>query len=153
MSEINNDSTTRRDLLVAGGLILGVATAGNVLAGEHEHHNHHGGGANESLVKAAVDCMQASQACLAHCLNEFKQGKTEMADCAQAVHESAIMCSALAQLASLGSQHLKVTAQACLAVCESCQKACDEFAKTHEVCKVCSDTCKVLKKELNAVLA
>lgn len=102
-------------------------------------------------MKAALDCMYASQLCYTHCLNELKMGKTDMADCAQAVQESAVMCSALMQMATMESQHLKITANVCLAVCESCKKECDKFAKIHKVCKDCSDSCNVLIKQLKAV--
>ncbi len=146
MSDLLETSIERRNLLIGAGAVLGMAAAGPVLAG-HDHHH----APNSDLVKSALHCMNSSQVCLAHCLEEFKLGEMEMAECAQAVQESAAMCTAMWQLASLGSSHIKQVAVACQSVCESCEKACDEFADKHEVCKTCRDSCTDLIKQLKKV--
>ena len=145
-------STARRNILLGGGAVLGMAATGGVFAGSgHDHHHHHKNMGDDPLIKATLECISTSQACLAHCIDEFKRGETEMADCAQAVQEAAAMCGAMLQMTYLGSQHLKKVAAGCLSVCESCEKACDEFADKHDTCKVCRDSCQTLIKQLKHV--
>lgn len=142
---------TRRNLLLGGGAVLGMAATSSVFAaGSHDHH-HHKTSADNPLIKATLECMSTSQACLAHCIDEFKKGNSEMGDCAQAVQENAALCNAMLQMTYLNSQHLKKVAAACRDVCTSCEKACDEFAKEHEICKVCRDSCRTLIKQLKHV--
>lgn len=146
-------SMERRKLIVGAGTLLGLAAAGPALAaGSAGHHHHDTDNSNDALLKSALDCMHTSQACLTHCLEEFKQGKTDMADCAQAVQESSAMCTSLWQMASLKSKHFKKVASACLDVCESCEKECDEFAEKHKVCKDCRDSCRDLIKQIKQAI-
>ncbi len=150
MHEQNELSQERRNLLIGAGAVIGMAAAGPALAG-HEHH-HHEMMKSKPVLEAALHCMNSSQLCLAHCLEQFKAGDTSMAECAQAVQESASMCGAFYQLQALNSSHIKKVAAACLAVCETCEKTCDEFADQHEVCKDCRDSCTDLIKELKQIV-
>lgn len=111
MSQNDEISTTRHNLLLGGTALLGMTAVNSIAAaagqGHNSHDHHHHSAPNKALVKAAFDCMMTSQACLVHCLGEFKKGDTEMADCAQTVQESATMRETLAEMASLESKHLK----------------------------------------------
>ncbi len=147
MTDTNDTSLERRNLLIGAGALLGMAAAGPAFAG-HEH-NH--SGADKDLLQSTLHCMNTSQACLAHCIEQFKLGDTEMADCAQSVQESAAMCTAMWQLATLGSKHIKQVAAACLSICETCEKSCDKFADKHEVCKECRDSCTDLIGHLKKI--
>ncbi len=151
MKEDSVTSVERRNLILGAGALLGAAAVGPAFAAGDAHH-HHGGNGNDALLKSALECMSTSQICLAHCLTEFKQGKTDMADCAQTVQESAAMCEAFFTMASLSSIHIAKVADACLAACESCEKACDEFAKKHQVCKDCRDSCRDLIKRIKQMV-
>ena len=149
MKDSSTTSIERRNLILGAGALLGTAAVGPVFASGGSHN--HGGGDN-ALLNSALDCMKTSQQCFAHCLTEFKQGKTDMADCAQAVHESAIICEALWGMTSVGSKHLKKVAAACLDVCKTCEKECDKFAKKHAVCKDCRDSCTDLIKQIKKAI-
>lgn len=129
MDKESDLSMARRNLFLGGGALLRMMPTSFAFSSDHHGHHGHHSSADDALLKAVYDCMNTSQACLAHCLGEFKKGDSEMADCAQAVQETAAMCDATAKMAALGSQHLKRVAAACMDVCKTCRDSCRTLIK------------------------
>jgi Cys-rich four helix bundle protein (predicted Tat secretion target) len=131
----------RREFITAGALALGAALAERAAAEDHPAH-HTIPRADAALAKSALVCVATGDACTAHCLAEFRAGRSELADCAASVAELVAACRALAQLASLGSPQLPAFAAASAGVCERCEQACRKHEKHHAVCRECADACK-----------
>jgi Cys-rich four helix bundle protein (predicted Tat secretion target) len=134
-------SMTRRDLLVRGGgamMVAGLPPAAALAAGEHAGH---GTGPHQALVSSARDCVAEGEACLAHCLALFATGDTSLAACAKSVSEMMAACSAVADLATLGSKRLGQFLGPCIDVCTDCEQECRKHADKHAVCKACADDC------------
>lgn len=159
----------RRDLLVGATVLAGatLGAAGRAAAAEHEQHQHHALGAaggehryseatafkrRAGLVAVANECIARGQACLSHCMETFVQGDTTMAECARAVQEMLATCQAFAQLAANDSVVLKPMAQACIAVCEECEKQCRVHEEHQPECKACADACADLVREAKKLL-
>lgn len=157
----------RREVLAAAGALAAVAGARLAGATEHQGHEGHGGGGGRgepryfeakaykkraTLVEKTNDCVAKGQACLSHCMETFLQGDTTMAECAVAVQEMLAVCGAMAQVAANDSKNLKVVTQACIAVCETCEKICREHEEHQKECKACADACAALIQEARKVL-
>ncbi len=139
-----SESISRRNLLIgAGALAAGAGVMASTV------HNHDMG--SESLIDAAFDCLKQGQACVDHCLEEFKTGDTSLAACADMVQEMLAVCNATAQFASFKSQHLKALATVCAEVCKDCEKECNKHADTHTSCKACADACNICIKECQKI--
>lgn len=153
----------RRDLLMGATLLAG-ATLGAAVsaAAADDPHQHHAPDASASdrryseatafkrradLVAATNECVARGQACLSHCMETFVQGDTTMAECARAVQEMLATCHAFAQLAANDSVVLGPMAQACIAVCEECEKQCRVHEEHQPECKACADACAALVRE------
>ena len=155
------DGFSRRDLVVGAGALATVASARAALgASEHAEHEatHKYTEAKAykkraSLVQAANGCIATGQACLSHCMETFLGGDTTMAECAQSVQQMLAVCPALATLAASDSKRLPVMAQACIAVCEDCEKECRVHEQHQPECRACADACAALIKEAKKVLA
>jgi Cys-rich four helix bundle protein (predicted Tat secretion target) len=130
---------TRRDLLMGGaGTMLAAGLPGApALAAEHEGH----GATHAALIAAANACVDAGETCLAHCLDMFAAGDTSLAACAKSVAEMMPACTAVAQLATLGSKRLNAFLAPCIEVCTDCEAECRKHADKHAVCKACADAC------------
>lgn len=135
---------TRRELLQGTMALAASFATGTILAGEEvettDHHDHQTPATNV-VVKAALDCVQAGQACINHCIGLFKKADTTTAVCMEAAVQMLAMCNALAQMASYNSPHLPALAKVCAAVCEDCEKECRKHEKQHLACKACADSC------------
>lgn len=134
-------SQGRRNVIIGATAVAGLAASGAALASSgHDHH--HANSANAKLVDASLNCIKTGQACLSHCMSEFKNGNKKMVDCATSVQEMLTMCDTMSQMASFESKHIKKVAQACIDVCESCANECDKHAKDHITCENCRNACK-----------
>jgi Cys-rich four helix bundle protein (predicted Tat secretion target) len=158
----------RRRAVLAGATWLAGATlgaAGSAAAGEHEGHAAGSAGAagpryseakafkrRASLVAATNDCVSRGQACLSHCMETFVAGDTTMAECARAVQEMLATCQAFGVLAANDSVALRPMAQACIAVCEECEKQCRVHEDHQPECRECADACAALVREARKVL-
>ena len=150
--QMNNQfSESRRNVLLGASAVAGLSMAGSVIGGE-SHKHHHAKNPNLSIVDTSLACMKTGQACLSHCMSEFKQGNNKMADCASTVQEMLAMCSVMSQMVGFESTHVKKVASACIDVCDSCIKECDKHATDHESCKVCRDACKDCVKEMKNIV-
>lgn len=145
MNDIAN-FTSRRALLKGFGLFATAAASGlsfNVLAQSQDHsaHHHHADPKRQGIIDAALECVKNGEACSQHCIELFKEGDTSVAACADAVQEMLASCNALAKLAAHNSRHLKAFVEACIGVCEDCEKECREHEDKHAECKACADSC------------
>jgi Cys-rich four helix bundle protein (predicted Tat secretion target) len=151
----------RRELLVgAGALAAGVGVAA---AAEHDQHGQdHAAhkyakaeryGRRADLVAATETCMSKGRQCLSHCMEMFLTGDTTMAECAAAVEQMLPVCNAMAHLAANDSAQLAAMAQACIAVCEHCEKECRVHQDHQPECRACADACAALIVEAKKVVA
>jgi Cys-rich four helix bundle protein (predicted Tat secretion target) len=131
---------SRRELMMgsAGTMVVAGLSGTPALAAE-EHAGH--GTQHEALITAANACVDAGEACLAHCLVMFGAGDTSLAACAKRVAEMMPACQAVARLATLGSGRLGQFLGPCTAVCTDCEEECRKHADKHAVCKACADAC------------
>ena len=72
-------------------------------------------------------------------------------DCIQLNLECAAMCNAVAQLMSLGSEHIKELAKICAVMCDDCAEECnrhmsDHCRETADVCTKCADECELVAR-------
>lgn len=144
MSDKPNQLTmSRRQLIHAAAATAAAAVLATpaASAAENEHH-HHGKNPYSKLVETAQGCTRSGQACLDHCMNLFKTGDTTVAACADSVVEMLAMTTALQQLASAQSKHIKAFAAVCKSACDDCAKECEKHADKHDECKACMDACK-----------
>ena len=154
-SDLNDAvSRPRRDLLIGAMAITtlsGLSALGQARAEEpgqaraeepgHEHHQHTMDQGRMRVIEHATDCVMKGEICIEHCLRLFKAGDTTVAECAATTHEMLASCTAMRQLATLDSRHLKDFMRVCVGVCEDCEKACREHENKHAECKACADSC------------
>ena len=132
---------------VAGAAI---ATAGAVLgqtALAQDHAHHMGTKKYQALIDAALNCVKASEACIDHCMDAFKEGDKSLAACMETSMEASAACVMLAKFSSWESKHLKNVAATCKQICEACAKECEVHAKKHQTCKECMEACQDCAKE------
>jgi Cys-rich four helix bundle protein (predicted Tat secretion target) len=169
-SEAASAGLRRRQVLMGATLLAGatLSAAGRAAASEEDkHEGHHATGAagakhryteakafkkRAAVVAVANECIARGQACLSHCMETFVQGDTTMAECARAVQEMLATCQAFAQLAANDSVVLKPMSQACIAVCEECEKQCRVHEDHQPECKACADACADLVREAKKLL-
>ncbi len=139
---------------LTGGLGLITASAATAQAEEHDVHQHEGhaaadGGAehsapavHQSLIDAALKCVNRGEVCTNHCIGLLSKGDTSLKDCIRTVSAMLPMCAALVRLAALESPRLKELAKLCADVCEDCEKECKKHAEHHAACKACAESCR-----------
>lgn len=144
----------RRELLLGGMALAGAAMVGNAQAAEHDmsmHAHHHGAAADETLARAAADCVQKGQVCLNHCLELLGQGDKDMASCARSVNQMLALCGALQQLANQHSKLLPKLATLAVDACKECADECKKHAEKHDSCKACGESCAACAKECQKI--
>ncbi len=136
-----NGEIGRRELITgAAALAVGVA-AKAAAAAPQRGHEHHKKSESAEIVDAAHACVSTGEACMDHCLTEFRKGNAELGNCATAVQEMLATCRGLSTLASHGSDHLARYAYACIDICRSCEDECSKHADEHPPCRDCADAC------------
>jgi len=142
----------RREALLSGVALAGVAIAGRLQAAEmsHEHH-HHNMSVNAGLISAAADCIQKGQVCINHCLYLLGQGNKEMAACAKSVSQMLAICGALQSLANQESSYLPKMAALAKDACDACEDECKKHSEKHEACKACGESCAACAKECRKI--
>lgn len=148
----------RREILKGAGLMTLAALGGQALAAEHDHSHHDhaahaAAGLHQAVLKAAGDCIQTGQACLAHCLILLGNGDKAMAGCAKSVSQMLALCSALQSLSNQQSRLTPALAKVALDACTECEKECRKHADKHAECKACADSCVDCIKACKAVAA
>ena len=115
---------------------------------DHSAHMAHMGGAkHQTVIDAALACINKGEVCTAHCIEMLGTGDTSLKDCLRSVSEMMPMCAALARLAALDARRLKELARVCGDVCDDCLKECKKHADHHAACKACAETCESCVKE------
>lgn len=131
----------RRDLLVSAATVAAAGT----LAGTRAYAQAGAapaGTATASLANALAACIEASNACLQHCLDVLATGDKSLGDCAKSVHQLLAICNATGVLVA-GDAPLRARQVAlCLEACAQCEKACEPHVAHHEVCRRCRDACR-----------
>ena len=139
-------SAGRRNILLGATAVataagLGLSGKANA-AMEHDHaHMHAIPAERQKIIDASLGCVKAGQACVQHCIDMFKMNDTSMAECADSVQEMLATCTAMSQMASYDSKHLKEFAAVCIKVCKDCKASCDKHADKHAACKACAESC------------
>jgi len=96
------------------------------------------------------DCIEACLRCAAlchHCASSCTGEKdiAMMAGCIQLDMECAAICTAAAQLMSLGSSHASRLCIICADICDACAAECSKH--DHEHCRECAQACKACADE------
>ena len=74
-----------------------------------------------------------------------------MARCIQLDMECAAICTAAAQLMSLGSEKAKDICGICAGICEACGEECGKHGSEH--CQECAKTCRKCAEECRRMAA
>lgn len=94
-----------------------------------------------AAIDAAEHCIGTGRACLQLAIASLKKGDPMMAECADTTRAMIAVCSSFAELATLGSPHVKAIAALCAKVCRDCEKACRKHELHHAECKACGESC------------
>jgi len=131
---------SRREVLLGLGAAATAAYAGSAVSAMkgHDHSKHTA--QLPGLLNAINDCVNKGQRCIAHCLVSFREGDTELADCASKVHEMQAIWGAFSCLVAANSGYTKEYAGVCAKVCEDCEKECRKHEK-HVECDACAEAC------------
>jgi hypothetical protein len=89
---------------------------------------------NKKTIEACLACAALCHHCASSCLQETDPKM--MARCIQLDMECAAICTATAQLLSLGSPHATALAKICADACAACATECSKH--TNEHCKECA---------------
>jgi Cys-rich four helix bundle protein (predicted Tat secretion target) len=151
------ESISRRDVLVGVGAAslaaAGVAIAGTETKSHGKYFEAKAAKKHPALNTALDACITKGQACISHCMETFALGDTTMAACASAVQQMLPVCTATSYLAIYDSKRLEEMAQACVAVCEDCEKECRVHEEHQPECRACADACAAVIKEAKKLLA
>ena len=153
---------SKRTLVKAGLAAGAVVTAAfasthtSVAADEHAgHHMEHGDGGSaryQSIIDAALTCVNRGNVCLNHCITLLSSGDTSMKDCIRTVSAMLPMCATLASYAGLEASRLKDLAKLCIDVCSDCEAECKKHADHHAPCRACAESCATCIKECKALI-
>lgn len=139
----NNTTFNRRKFVLATSSLAAALfpLSPKALAATEHHHS----AKNAELVKTAAHCVHTGNTCIAHCLDMFSKGKTEMAECARSVQYLVSMCDAVGVHAASDSKYLKSMLVTCQEICIDCEAECRKFEE-HVQCKDCADSCVAMYK-------
>lgn len=143
LNKTNDSSISRRDILLGMGAATAMAYSGSSIAEMSHNHNHdHSKHSTQQpdLLDAVNICLDKGQKCISHCLVSFREGDTELAECASKAHEMHAICDAFSYLVTSNSEYIKAYAQVCEQVCKDCEKECLKHKK-HIECKACAEAC------------
>ena len=138
---------SRRDMLLGIGAAATMAYAGQAVSAMkgHDHSKH--AAQFPDVLDAVNGCLDKGRRCISHCLVSFREGDTELADCASKVHEMQAICDAFAYLVAANSQYITAYADICTRVCQDCEKECRKHEE-HIECKACADACAALVDQI-----
>lgn len=133
-----------------------LASSGIAVAASDSHTGHdigHGGAARyQSVIDAALTCVNRGDVCLNHCITLLGSGDTSLKECIRTVSAMLPMCAALARFAALEAGRLKELAKLCIDVCEDCEAECKKHADHHAACKACGESCAACIKECKTLI-
>lgn len=84
-------------------------------------------------------CQSCATACL-HCAAEDLKEEHNMNRCVQLNMECAAICTAAAQLMSLGSEQAVALCKLCAEICHKCAAECAQHDHPH--CQACAEACR-----------
>lgn len=153
MSDQNNETISRRNVLMGMGAIGAMAYAGNAAAMKgHEGHAHHDHSKHKTqhprILESISDCSEKGQQCTAHCMISFVEGSTDLAKCASKVQEMMSVCGGYSYLVAANSEYSKEYGMLCKKVCQDCADECLEH-KDHKECRDCGKACEALIREID----
>ncbi len=137
-------SLGRRDFLAGAALAAATVASPSARAAHHGYAQHTR--PHAQLADAAGDCVRAGADCRAHCLEEFRDGRTQLAACAARVEEMMASCEALGRLAAQESAHVAGMAAVAEAICAECEQECRRHADMHETCRRCAEACTACRE-------
>ncbi len=91
----------------------------------------------KETIEACLRCSAICHHCAASCLEEEHVGM--MAECIRLDMECAAICTATAQVLSMGGSQAKALAMICAQICDDCSLECAKHDNQH--CRECSDIC------------
>jgi len=157
---------SRRSVINAGltaGTILTVVTASRGKATAADEHADHSmaqmdhmdpdGVRYQSVIDAALSCVNRGDVCLNHCITILSSGDTSMKDCIRTVSAMLPMCATMARYAALQASRLKDLAKLCVDVCSDCEAECRKHADHHAACHACAEACANCIKECKSLIA
>ena len=154
---------SRRTLVeatLAAGAILAASTGPGGIAAAADEHAGHGMGISgsgtvryQSVIDAALSCVNRGDVCLNHCITVLSSGDVSMEDCIRTVSAMLPMCATMARYAALEATRLKDLAKVCIDVCSDCEAECKKHAEHHAACRACAESCANCIKECKALVA
>ena len=143
---------SRREVLLGIGAVATAAYAGTAVSAMpgHDHSKHTT--QQPDLLDAVNNCLDKGQRCIAHCLASFREGDTELADCASKVQEMQAICSAFSYLLAANSGYIKAYASVCETACSDCEKECRKHDE-HVECKACAEACTEIVDQIKIRLS
>ncbi len=137
----------RRDMFLIGGSTAAAHVLYTSLAGCGAQATGGAGsttpttGPSATLAEQANACALACEACITASLRHVEGGMTDMLACIRLARECAVLCRAVASLATAGSSRLHELAQICAACCDDCSAQCRSHAAHEPACAACADAC------------
>jgi Cys-rich four helix bundle protein (predicted Tat secretion target) len=143
---------SRREILLGIGAVATAAYTGTAVSAMpgHDHSKH--SAQLPDLLKAANNCLDKGQRCIAHCLASFREGDVQLADCASKVHEMQAICGAFSYLLAANSEYIKAYAPVCEKACKDCEKECRKHEE-HIECKACAEACAEIVDQIKLRLS
>ena len=143
-----NSVMSRREMLLGVGAAASMVYAGTAMSATSPKHDHSKHSTQMPDMMSAVNkCLDKGQRCIAHCLVSFKEGETELADCAAKTHEMQAICDGFSYLVASNSKYIKAYAKVCAQVCKDCEDECMKHKK-HVECKACGEACAELVDQI-----
>ena len=118
-----------------------------------EHHDHAAMSKYADLIADTTHCVNAGEACIAHCLVLLGQGDKDLAACARTVHDTVASCTALRQLAAANSPYVGKLAGVVSDICKDCETECRKHEAKHRVCHECAEACAQCAKSCQKAAA
>ncbi len=148
----SSSGISRRDMLLGLGSAAAMAYAGSAMSAMpgHDHSKH--SAQLPDVLDAVNDCLDKGQRCIAHCLAAFREGDTELADCAAKAHEMQAICDGFSYLLAANSEYIQAFASVCAQVCKDCEEECLKHKK-HIECKACADACGTVVDQIKLRLS
>ena len=106
-----------------------------------------------AMIEAAEHCVVTGEDCFELALSLLKKGDLSMAECSDTTRAMMQLCETTAQLARMGSPHVKELAAVCAKVCRDCEKACKKHELHHAECKACAESCSKCAAECEKIAA
>lgn len=152
VTSMDTPDEQRRKVLLGLGAAAATAYTGSAAAmmKGHDHSKH--SAQLPDLLDASNDCLDKGQRCISHCLVSFTEGDTELAVCAQKVHEMVAICQAFSYLLTSNSTYTKEYAGVCEKVCNDCERECLKHDE-HIECKACAQACAELVDQIKLRLS